>query len=323
MTKKSQKEHEELMHYTNECGLHGIVASKTLWASHTAFANDAEEVVGFFHRVLPVILRPEFKKYIKASKAFAARVKAADHLGIDLFEDLLAKIVNKFEEAQRRAQDFYVFSTCTTEDPWISQNGLLSQWRGYGAGGGYAVVFDYKRLKSLLSVERKMYHEEGWAWGDVQYTLTDLSRTKDVVMRDHIREIKRAVYKYWSTSSIKDVYPAFESITVLSTMTKHKGFEEEKEVRMVISEPSVEIGADPRKATGKQYRKTHAYLRNGVSVPCIHIFEDQKLNALPIQRVIVGPHPEKLLRKRAVEILLRSHGINAAVLVSDTPFRGK
>jgi hypothetical protein len=75
--------------------------------------------------------------------------------------------------------------------------------------------------------------------------------------------------------------------------------------------------------SGKPYRKVKSYLRNGVPVPCVHLFEDQKLDALPIRRVIVGPHPENSDRKGAVEILLRNHNIDAEVLESDTPFRGK
>jgi hypothetical protein len=74
--------------------------------------------------------------------------------------------------------------------------------------------------------------------------------------------------------------------------------------------------------SGKPYRRPHSYLRDGVPVPCIHLFEDQK-KALPIRRIIVGPHPEKMKRKRAVELLLHNHAIEAEVSVSDTPFRGK
>ena len=83
------------------------------------------------------------------------------------------------------------------------------------------------------------------------------------------------------------------------------------------------MGPDPEKKSGKPYRRAHSYFREGVAVPCIHLFEDQKLKTLPIRRIIVGPNPDKLQRKRAAEILLRDHGIEATVSVSDTPFRGK
>jgi hypothetical protein len=91
----------------------------------------------------------------------------------------------------------------------------------------------------------------------------------------------------------------------------------------VVSTPSPEMGQDLSNESGRPYRKVSSYLHDGVVVPCISLFEGQKLKTLPIRRVIVGPHLEKLQRKRAVEILLRNHGIDAKVLVSDTPFRGK
>lgn len=64
MSERLYEEHKELMHYTSASGLHGIVTSKTLWASHTSFLNDAEEVEGFFSRVFPVILGPELKSML-------------------------------------------------------------------------------------------------------------------------------------------------------------------------------------------------------------------------------------------------------------------
>jgi hypothetical protein len=86
MSKKLHEEHKELMHYTSASGLYGIVTNRTLWASHTSFSNDSEEVVGFLDRVLPMILRPEFERHVEESKHLTARVGTACQLGIDLFD---------------------------------------------------------------------------------------------------------------------------------------------------------------------------------------------------------------------------------------------
>lgn len=118
-------------------------------------------------------------------------------------------------------------------------------------------------------------------------------------------------------------YDAFDSITLLSTFWKHRGFQEEREVRIVASEPSPKFQSKLANEITTPFRKIYSFLRNGIAVPCIYLFEDQKLKNLPIRRIIVGPHPDKLQRKRAVEILLQNHGIHADVSVSATPFRGK
>ena len=51
------EEHKELMHNTGAGGLHGIISNRTLWASHTLFMNDTEEILGLYSRVLPMILK--------------------------------------------------------------------------------------------------------------------------------------------------------------------------------------------------------------------------------------------------------------------------
>ena len=324
MSKKLHEEHKELMHYTSALGLHGIVTSQTLWASGTSFLNDAEEVDGFFSRVFPQILRPELEKNVAESQSRASCIQTAGQLGINQFDYFLGKVVTWFRDAERRAQNHYVASFCTAKDEWISQNGLLSQWRGYGVNGGYAIVFDSAILDSMLAAEGDIYYEERLLWTDVQYDMAELSEVENEQVLEHIRKVKKGVYTFLTTGEVNmDVEEGLESNSVLSVLCKHRGFEEEKEVRIVVSEPSSEMGQDFSNKSGKPYRKVSSYLRDGMVVPCIHLFEDQKLNALPIRRVIVGPHPEKQERKKAVEILLRNHGIDAEVLVSDTPFRGK
>lgn len=154
--------------------------------------------------------------------------------------------------------------------------------------------------------------------------MAELSEVENEQVLEHIRKVKKGVYTFLTTGEVNmDVEDGLESNSVLSVLCKHRGFEEEKEVRIVVSEPSAEMGQDFSNKSGKPYRRAYNFLRDGVVVPCIHLFEDQKLNSFPIRRVIVGPHPEKQERKKSVEILLRNQGIDAKVSVSDTPFRGK
>ena len=117
MSKKLHEVHAELMHYTTASGLRGIVSSRILWASHVSFMNDTEEVQGFIDRVLPEILRPEFERYVAESEHLGAYVQNGRRLGIDLFDHWF---VDRFKEAQRRSEDHYVISFCTTSHDWIS-----------------------------------------------------------------------------------------------------------------------------------------------------------------------------------------------------------
>jgi hypothetical protein len=89
MSRKFYADHEEVFDYTTAAGLRGIVRSKSLWASHTHFLNDTEEGVSFSKRILPMILKPEFQRYVAESEELSARVQATDHLGVNLFDHWL------------------------------------------------------------------------------------------------------------------------------------------------------------------------------------------------------------------------------------------
>jgi hypothetical protein len=314
----------ELMHYTNAGGLHGIISSKSLWASHTSFMNDAEEIVGFYSRVLPMILRQELEQLVIDSEDFAEAVNAERRRGIDLIGNRVDTIVKGLEPLAK-AQDYYVVSFCTATDEWISKNGLLSQWRGYGENGGYAIVFDTEKLESLLEAEGQIYYEEQLDRTDVEYNLIQISDIKVKEVVEYLGKLKTSIHARLRGKSTDDEdKDAAEILCKLSMLCKHRGFKEEKEVRIVVREPSpFNMGHDPQNQSGKPYRKVRSYIRNGVSVPCIHLFEDQKLDALPIRRVIVGPHSDKVDRKRAVELLLHEHNVDAEVLTSETPYCGK
>ena len=179
MTKKLHEEHEEVMHYTSASGLCGIVTSKMLWASHISFLNDMEEVVGFFDRVLPEILWPKVEEYFKGVENLPELIRAGCLFGENVGAYFLKRIVDKCKEAEFWAQDHYVASFCTTGDSWTSQHGLLSQWCGYGLDGGYAIVFDSARLRSLLTEEATAYYGEGLMWANAQYRMSELSQIAD------------------------------------------------------------------------------------------------------------------------------------------------
>lgn len=320
-------EHPELMHYTTVDGLKGIVASKTLWATHAGYLNDSEEVIGFLDNRLPMILESVLEKHVTESEELIAQVKVASRQRCDLLDQLLKMFRVGFKKAQEEAQDHYVTSFCTASDGWVSQNGLLSQWRGYGQDGGYAIVFDTKRLDSLLRNDAGHYHdsEETLVFGGVQYDegIEGLSFVCDEQILRHVRRVGDSFAACLRQEKSWEDYEAFDSIAVLSTLWKHRGFKEEREVRIVAGEPSPKIQRELASEVTTPFRRIYAFPRNGIVVPCIHLFEGQKLETLPIRRIIVGPHLDKVQRKKAVEVLLQNHGIDAEVTVSATPFRGR
>jgi hypothetical protein len=125
--------HPELFHYTTAAGLAGILENNSLWATHASFVNDEEETLCFYHRILPLILRPIFLQLIEESKAKPAFQKAlGDKTVEDFCEEQFAQIMDAIRTTAATMYDHYITSFSAPSNDWVRENGLLSQWRAYG-----------------------------------------------------------------------------------------------------------------------------------------------------------------------------------------------
>lgn len=323
---KIQDSHDDLYHYTTAAGLSGILQSKSLWATHTSFVNDDEEILGFYDRILPEILGPVFQKYIEDIKNFPEFQRLQGSTSIERFNgDQFAKLMRVLRKTAHSWHDHYIASFSTITDPWIREHGLLSQWRAYGSDGGYAIVFDTATLDKILSDEGALYQEEKLSWADVQYGLKGNRRTDDPDTNQLIERLEIEADRYFRSGSADDAGELSEPLTTLSTFFKHRGFEEEREVRLVLSLLGPGLEAHPDIKSARQHLvKTTA--RGGATVPYVELCV-REVNGvrehLPIKRIIVGPHRDKYDRKRGVQLLLKQHGLTAEVKVSDIPYRGR
>lgn len=317
----------ELFHYTGAAGLSGIVTTGTLWATHVGFLNDQEEYKIFFEKRLPAILR-------RAIEAAYARVKDREDVkrtmtkfgGEKAYKDAkLAELARLLSDKTRDMNEPYVLSFCAATTERVSTHGLLSQWRGYGRDGGYAIVFDTEKLEELWRREGKTIKGMPLFMGNVEYfedPANDLGEHPET--QEQTKVVIEAVAKFLLSANSVDLEPVINPIHNLACLTKHCGFREENEVRLVISHPSAELlTLAPSEHILKPIRNV---VRDGVPVPYVALLESLPppfTGRLPIKRIIVGPHPDRAARKTAVETLLRQHGYDAKVDVTDIPYRGR
>lgn len=326
---------EELYHYTGIQGLKGIVGSQTLWASHYKFLNDAAEVIHFQER-LPRILGPIF---INLLRDFSAEGRQAL---IDVYGTIenaleeepktLARVMYEVTFANRNGEgafaEPFITSFCTVEkeNERVANHGLLSQWRGYGAQGGYAIIFRTDALIELVQEEGKKWNYFFAFGGDVVY-----SSAKDEEIYDEFRKQIDEIQKGWEqamrTRDSVALSPVASAFISCAFRYKHWGFCEEQEFRIGFvptTQKIIELGA--RQGRDVRPRKpVYNFLRNGTPVPYLNLFEGitgQSGKQLPIKRVIVGPHPEREKRRIAVEQLLMENGIQAEVSISEIPYLG-
>ena len=100
-----------LYHYTTAIGLQGIIQDRAIWASDYRFTNDAKE---FLHGL--EIFQEVLKSYRPTPR--------------------MSEIVDIIRDYKPRL-DFCVLLASFCIDP-----DLLSQWRGYNGGAGYALGID-------------------------------------------------------------------------------------------------------------------------------------------------------------------------------------
>jgi hypothetical protein len=224
--------------------------------------------------------------------------------------------------------EIYIVSFCGQhDDPYVSDNGLLSQWRGYGVGGGFAIVFDARRLKEMLKIEwerfeyaqmlliRVVYgHEkkklEPELSGDLSTIRKNVAHFYQVLVSGRVREERETCFR-------ESYVPFFRCIARL----KHRGFSEEKEIRLAALRNIPGIASLERAGSDdippKPKKEVKVRDRNGQLVPYIELFDSANMK-LPIERIIVGPHKEKEARADALRQMPGNEGID--IKCSDIPY---
>jgi hypothetical protein len=154
-------EHPELHHYTKYAGLKGIIESNALRATHYRKLNDTMEI-NLLRQPLANALGLRFADVLRRRRSEREIAQAIEETGgLEVAAQLAADgLVNSLYQVSFERKDSfsfaepYVTSFCTHADwPYERENGLLSQWRGYGGAGGYCLVFDTAKLAERLGQE--------------------------------------------------------------------------------------------------------------------------------------------------------------------------
>ena len=326
---KVSEESPQLYHYTNEQGLYGILDNQCIWATHYKFLNDYSEIILFREKLIEFLYPPTFEYFEEMSRQypnFQEIVTAKGGLDImvrhdnEVFVDESYKILN---------HEIYIASFCKEhEDNYINNNGLLSQWRAYGGDGGFAIVFKTLGLEEILSSERDAFHYDGFLIADVIYS-DDEEKYKSELSEplSKISTYQKEIYRQISEqilegeqqpSNVEDAYPDFVQCI---TRYKDRGFKEEQEIR-IVAMPTV-LDRSYREIEGEEHcnskleKKREFRDKNGRRTPYIELFRSLD-GALPIEKIIVGPHKDKEIRAATLRIYLRNTDIE--VTVSEIPF---
>ena len=288
------KVHSELHHYTGAAGLRGIVETNSFRATHFADMNDAQEI-----HTLRVPLVDELKKRLipivdqvrlqnPLQDGVIRRRDAPQHLA-RVWANALYRVVFADDDADRTAFCCTAsFCSHVGDKSYERQHGLLSQWRGYGKGGGFCLVFDTAALWRLFEQERGAFY---YAYTDIREAFYPREASKQIecfteLLNTSAAVIKTALLGDRDFSVDQTLLPFVSSATAF----KHQGFYEEREVRLVAM-AGTELAAEVMRKAGHQpapLKEVYKTSRDGRERRHISLF-GKDFAPLPLQRVIVGP----------------------------------
>jgi hypothetical protein len=262
-----------------------IVKNEEVWFSNPLFMNDLDEM-----RFGLVQGQSQFLQLRVIDEAAGSPIRAQS------LREAFQQFYSQFENDH--AFDTYVF--CLTEHPPEDTDGLLSMWRGYGGQGkGVALIFDSAATSRvddspLLSVK-------------VSYAST----AERIQMIDHLLNAWATIL---ASANLPDdqlyvaAYAAFEVIKLFALSTKHNGFREEQEWRVLYLSDRDNRGLlkswlgysiGPRGVEPKLKFKLQPI--PDLSAP------DLSLEKLLV-KILLGPNASSLLTKKSVERMLDKAG---------------
>lgn len=323
------EDHPELHHYTTLGGLTGIIQTNTLWATHFGDLNDASELM-VIREPLIAELTASFRELIqvrrrqrlsvdRAVKAVGGLQRAADESARKMIALLYASTFTS-EEGLEGVKELngpvFITSFCShTNEAYERDNGLLSQWRGYGGTGGFAIVLDSRGLLDLLDREHSTHSYMKMSINEAIYLYPNRA-VSDAFPK--LRQTCDTLMEALLDGNIKD-WPSdvFSDFIHAALSCKHHAFHEEREIRLAV-QPATEgwrkaisdegkgkYNVPPAKVPREAGGLTRAVLFEGLGVK------------LPIKRVIVGPSVDQQQSLRRARALL---GPDVPVVLSETPY---
>lgn len=290
-----------LAHYTSIDTLEKILSKREIWASHPLYMNDWEELIFGIH---------------EGAKQFRNSDEIRDASGTPERHQML---VDAFDHYLRQFEDehaFDIYVLCFSKHAEEDNDGRLSMWRGYGAqGNGAALVIN---TRALTPVDNSPFMLSNVVYGSREDRVT--------WVREKLKELAQFIRdRGVSDNDIHKVsYYFLKRLSVFALFTKHCGFAEEQEWRVVylrefdrenrftslLSHAITSKGLEPK-------MKIDISKGSGVFSTDVHL---ENL----VERIILGPTASSVIVRKTFERVLSScelDGLRAKVHSSEIPLR--
>ncbi|TWB43421.1 DUF2971 domain-containing protein [Nitrospirillum pindoramense] len=299
------KERPLLAHYTSLSTMESILRGGEIWFSNPLFMNDFQEVrFGFI----------EGRNIVESE--MLALDKNLDHIGqrVAIFLSAFTHYFKDYEEKHL----FNLFIFCLSEFDPEFPDGSLSMWRGYGGNGtGAALVFRTDFIKMNA---------------DSPFLICQVAYGTDESRREKIRSVVEIAKSQVAGNLVPNdklyilAHETFHVLRLLSLTSKHRGFMEEREWRVIYL---------PERDIQQRCPEYLTYIvgRNGVEPKLRHPL---KPISLPegttydwnfeniVDRILLGPTQATPLAIKGFSGMLKTLGkeeLIGKVRASEIPFR--
>lgn len=308
---------QTVWHYTDGMGLKGILENRVLWAGSAAYMNDFKELI----------------------------------TGNDVLNKIYGELRQQSSEGHRELRRLVDNFTPPREDNFIlsasEEPNSLTMWRYYGRDQvGFAVGLDRNITLGVRAQKKVSKHpnpaanyyagagdevgtleenpdEDGQVVEHWRGMIYNERRQEDIIRRALVR-LRSALDESRGNNISFDV--ALKKLSLLSELNrvKHKGFMDEREVRILaqVSPPWKYVIHRPGRFGMIPY--VELGLPTGGSRGGNRVFEgeQQKMEPLPIRQINIGPTPYREEAKYGLQQLLSFLGYHdVKVAVSTIPYR--
>ena len=267
-----------LYHYTSAAGLQGIITSKSIWATDHRFLNDPSEFTHGWAIVFNA-LRERKTELDKQSGEIWSTIELFHHHG------------------ERHGVFAFVGSL-------TSEGDLLSQWRGYGGGKGFAIGFNEDWLLQNAMAQGFDIHPVVYSPEEQRKAADDAVTLLVGLLAEREPAKHLEITREWWRHALK-----------VSLILKDRNFGEEHERRLLW----IGSGWPPELKTRVAGPRIIPYRSCGLNKVVVNITLHP--SNCGIEEVIVGPaHSREQLA--SVDALLSTQGMRTAISKSVIPFIG-
>jgi hypothetical protein len=283
----------KLAYYTNADTALKIITGKSIWMRNASLMNDFEEIE---------YGRNALSLYWDRNDIDIRALLDAVH------PDLYDKIISRWEEVDSSiSKNTFLLSLSEYED---DDRGRLSMWRGYGGGqAGVAFVFNPEQLGSISKNELF----------PVKYGAPEFEASADAIIAS-IPSLSRFVNKLDIDVIVDSIVKAVQDLVLT---TKHPGFREEAEWRVIVSSDLTDFNAANLKVESIRGVPERIF-KIGATSDSALLLQNDDFNKL-IYKIVVGPcrHPASL--EEALKVSLQkddsTSNLSNCVVASDIPLR--